>query len=530
MKKAIKINLGGQVFHIDEDAYDKLKNYLDRISSHFSDIQESREILNDIEIRIAELLVEKLGDPDRVITLKEVDEIIEVMGRPEEIASEEATGDDKKDYSYESRSTRRLYRDPDNAVFGGVAAGLSAYFNIDLLLIRILFVVLILAGAGFPFLLYLVLWIAVPKAKTAAQKLEMQGEKVNVSNLEKKIREEYEDVKRNFKKARDSDTGRRTEDFFQEFFRVMGVIIVALAKIVLAFIAIGFVIAGISLIAGLIGVAFFGAGMGTWGIFELWDSDIQNYVTPFIDPVNLTFIAIAGILLVLIPVLAIIYGLFKALFRFKAKDRSLGMSAFALWILALLTVITLGVVEGRKYLEEEEATSIYEFNELSGNILHLTMQEDQIKNMEEKEDFDIDDKWFVIGENEVYGEVEIDIRNTEEEFYSLRIEKSSYGSNYNEALRYAENINYRFTRTDSLIVLDPYFKSEYEEKWRAQQVELTLYVPVGKSINFAKPVADYIDYVRISGKRYSPWRMAEKTWVMKENGLELMEKETKMNQ
>ena len=81
MKKAIKINLGGQVFHIDEDAYDKLKIYLDTISSHFSDIQESREILNDIEIRIAELLGEKLKDPNRVVTLKEVNEIIEVMGR-----------------------------------------------------------------------------------------------------------------------------------------------------------------------------------------------------------------------------------------------------------------------------------------------------------------------------------------------------------------------------------------------------------------------------------------------------------------
>lgn len=529
MKKAIKINLGGQVFHIDEDAYDKLKNYLDRISSHFSDIQESREILNDIEIRIAELLGEKLGDPNRVVTIREVDEIIEVMGRPEEIASEEATGEGEKEYSYESRSSRRLYRDPDNAVFGGVAAGLSAYFNVDLLLIRILFVVLILAGAGFPFLLYLVLWIAVPKAKTAAQKLEMQGEKVNVTNLEKKIREEYEDVKRNFKKARDSDAGQRTEDFFQEFFRVLGVIIVALAKIILAFIAVGFVIAGISLIAGLIGVAFFGAGMGTWGIFEFWDSDIHNFITPFIDPVNLTFIAIAGILLVLIPVLAIIYGLFKALFRFKAKDRSLGMSAFALWILALITVITLGIVEGREYLEDEEVTSTYEFEDLTGDILYINMQEDQIKNIEDKEDFDIDDKWFVIRENEVYGEVEIDIRNTDDEHYSLRIEKSSFGSNYNEALRYAENINYSFTRTDSLIVFDPYFKSEYEEKWRAQEVELTLYVPEGKSINFSKPVADHIDYVRISGRRYSPWRMAEKTWLMKENGLELIGEEAEMD-
>lgn len=521
MKRAIKINLSGQVFHIDEDAYEKLKIYLDTISSHFSDVQESREIIDDIESRIAELLNEKVGDSNRVVTIKDVEEIIEVMGEPDQIADDEGTGEKKQKYRYESRRSRRLYRDPDNAVIGGVAAGLSAYFNVDLLLIRILFVVLILAGAGFPFILYLVLWIAVPKAVTAAEKLEMQGEKVNVSNLEKKIREEYEDVKENFKKARDSDAGRRTESFFQEFFRVIGIIIVAFAKIVLAFIAVGFVIAGISLIASLVGVAFFGAGMGTLGVFNLWEPELHNFITPFIDPVNLTVIAVAAILLVLIPVLAIIYGLFKALFRFKARDRGLGMSAFALWILALITVITLGIIEGKEYIEDEEVTSSFEFDDMYSDTLYLKVNEDQLAMMEDKEEFGIDDRWYFVGtDEEVYGKVEIDVRSTDDEYFSLRIEKSSFGSNFNEALRYAESINYSFTRTDSLVLLDPYFKSEYEEKWRAQRVELTLYIPEGKAINFEKDVSDHIDYVR-NENRYSPWKMAGDTWLMEDNELVL---------
>ena len=519
MKKAIKINLGGQVFHIDEDAYEKLKSYLDAISSHFSNVQESNEIIDDIENRIAELLLEKLTDPSRVVTLKDVNEIIEVMGRPEEIADEESTGESKRNFSYEGKGSRRLYRDPDNAVFGGVAAGLSAYFNVDLLLIRILFVVLFLAGAGFPFILYLVLWIAVPKAVTAAEKLEMQGEKVNVSNLEKKIREEYEDVKENLKKARNSDAGKRTENFFQEFFRVLGVIIVAFAKIVLAFIAIGFVIAGISLIASMIGIAFFGAGAGTWGGIHLWDNDLHNIITPFIDPVNLTVIAIAGILLVLIPVLAIIYGLFKALFRFRAKDRGLGMSALALWILALVTVITLGILEGKEYIENENVTSKFSFEELPGDTLYLTLNNEQEKLMKYKERFGFDDKWYFPGnDGEIYGKVEIDIRNTEEEAFSIKVEKSSFGSNFNEALRYAENINYSFTRTDSLLVMDPYFKSEYEEKWRAQRVEVILYVPEGKGIHFSKDVSSYIDDAS-NENHYSPWKMAGRTWIMKDRKL-----------
>lgn len=525
MKRAIKINLSGQVFHIDEDAYEKLKNYLDSISSHFSDVQESREILDDIENRIAELLSEKLQDTSRVVTIKDVEEIIEIMGRPEEIADEEAAGEEKRRYSYEGKRHRRLYRDPDNAVIGGVAAGLSAYFNVDLLLIRILFVVLILAGAGFPFILYIVLWIAVPKAVTAAEKLEMQGEKVNVSNLEKKIREEYEDVKANFKKARNSDAGQKTESFFQEFFRVLGVIIVAFAKIILAFIAVGFVIAGVSLIASLVGVAFFGAGVRTWGVFHLWDADIHNFITPFINPVNLTVIAVAGILLVLIPVLAIIYGLFKALFRFKAKDRGLGMSAFALWILALITVITLGIIEGKEYLEDEEVTSSFEFKDLGSDTLYLALNTTQENLIEDREEFGFDDRWYFMGtDKEVYGKVEIDIRSTEDDYFSLNIDKSSFGSNLNDALRYAENISYSFTRSDSLVVFDPYFRSEYEEKWRAQNVELTIYIPEGKALRFEKDLADYIDYVR-NKNRYSPWKMAGETWIMNDNALELSGKE-----
>jgi phage shock protein PspC (stress-responsive transcriptional regulator) len=199
MKKALKINLSGQIFHIDEDAYDKLKVYLDTISRHFSNAQESKEILSDIEARIAELFTEKINDGSQVISIKLVEEIIEIMGRPEEIVTDEEPVEDR---SYRSRSQRRLYRDPENAVIGGVCTGLGAYFNIDTAIVRIVFVVLAIMGVGFSIPLYLVLWIAVPKARTATEKLEMKGEEVNVSNIEKTVREEYESVKENLKKAK----------------------------------------------------------------------------------------------------------------------------------------------------------------------------------------------------------------------------------------------------------------------------------------------------------------------------------------
>jgi len=410
--------------------------------------------------------------------------------------------------------------DPDNAVIGGVAAGLSAYFNIDLLFIRILFVVLILAGAGFPFLLYLVLWIAVPKARTAAEKLEMQGEKVNVSNLEKKIREEYEEVKGNFRKVRNSEAGQRTESFFEEFFRIIGVILVAFGKIILAFIAIGFVIAGISLIASLVGVAFFGAGVGTIGVMEIWDTEVHNFVTPFIDPMNLTVIAISGILLALIPVLAIIYGLFKALFRFKAKDRGLGMSALGLWFLALITLVTLGIIEGKEYVNNETVITNIEVEDYRGDTLYVSMNMENLPKTIVEDFGPHSHEYYFDDEDNLYGKVSLIIREADEDFFEMDIRKSSYGSSESNALSNARYINYDFSRKDSLLFLNPWFAPSEEGKWRAQKIELILFIPENKAVHLDESTADFLRYTR-NENNYPTRDMTGKTWIMKDNKLYL---------
>jgi len=196
MKRAISINLGGIVFNIDDDAYRELQAYLTKIESCFSDREESKEIMNDIEVRIAELFNEKITDYKKVITSKDVNEIIDVMGRPEQI------GETEKESTYEQRERfgpsgyRRMYRDPDNRILGGVCSGMSAYWRIDPIILRILFVIAFL-GFGTGLIIYIILWVVLPEAKTKAQKLEMMGEKVNVSNIGKAFKEEFNNVKKN---------------------------------------------------------------------------------------------------------------------------------------------------------------------------------------------------------------------------------------------------------------------------------------------------------------------------------------------
>ncbi|MBN2350904.1 MAG: PspC domain-containing protein [Bacteroidales bacterium] len=200
MKKTLTINLAGLVFNIDEDAYSKLKEYLETIEAQFSNEQDPKEIMTDIESRIAELLNSRKPDKQQAVTIEDINEIITIMGNPDEFADEEKSNGQ----TYTSRKGyRRMYRDPDSRIIGGVCSGLGAYWSIDPSIIRIVFVVLTIFGfAGV--LIYLILWIVLPEANTVAQKLEMRGEPVNVNNIRDFFKEEFENVKRgmNFKSSK----------------------------------------------------------------------------------------------------------------------------------------------------------------------------------------------------------------------------------------------------------------------------------------------------------------------------------------
>ncbi len=517
MKKALKINLSGQIFHIDEDAYEKLKIYLDTISSHFLNAQESKEIISDIETRIAELFSERIKDGNQVISISNVEEIIQIMGKPEEIASEEEEPDEQ---TSRSRSYRRLYRDPDNSVLGGVSSGLGAYFNIDTLIIRILFVVLVLIGAGFPVLLYLILWIAVPKAKTATEKLEMRGEKVNVSNIEKTVRDEYENVKQNLRKAKDSDTFKRTENFFEEFFRVIGSIILALLKIFLVFIGIIFAVTGIGIIIGFIALLFFGVHFLP---LEVYQSMKFDYISPFISPGNLSLLAISFTLLIAIPVLSVVYALFKAIFKFKTNNKALGLSAFALWILALVTAISMVIFEAREFSENETLSNTTVLADFNSNTLVLEADTGREEMVKRKESFTLNkNQYYFQKEGIIYGRMKVDVKKSPSENFEIEIEKKSKGYDERAALENAESILYNYSLRNNNLVLSSLFSIPSGDKWRFQEVEVTVFVPEGDTIVLDKSMKDHLDGL-YNTAGYSSWRMAGNTWVMGEKGLEIIE-------
>ncbi len=235
MRKTVNINLNGRVFYIDDDAYARLKDYLDKLERYFRKQEEAKEIISDIESRIAELFVEKLHHESGVVTLIMVDEVIRTMGQPEDFEGEFSAGEPEYvEYEEYKGKKKRLFRDVDNKVVAGVCSGLAAYFNTDPVFVRVIFAILPFLSVGIIFPIYIILWLVIPAAVTTAQKLEMRGENVTIQNIEKAIKNEFEDVKKQFRKMRDSETYRKGESWWRRMTRrdknfvlVVGIIVAA---------------------------------------------------------------------------------------------------------------------------------------------------------------------------------------------------------------------------------------------------------------------------------------------------------------
>jgi phage shock protein PspC (stress-responsive transcriptional regulator) len=194
MKITVSINLGGYSFNIDEDAYAELKRYLKNLELHFAGEESSSEILSDIESRMAELLRAKLTNYKQVINIEDVHQIITVLGTPEDISDTE--GPTLRD-KFSSPGYHRMYRDTDHSVIGGVCAGIAAYWDIELWLVRLIFFVLAMMGVGI--LIYLILYIVLPEAKTTAEKIAMKGNPVNIHNIKDSVKKEFDTVRNNMK-------------------------------------------------------------------------------------------------------------------------------------------------------------------------------------------------------------------------------------------------------------------------------------------------------------------------------------------
>lgn len=204
MKKNLSVAINGSIFVIDEDAYKALEQYLSELEKYFSNDDSVGEIIADIEARIGELLSSKIGTSNRSVSLDDINYIIDIMGRVKDIDTdiheEYQDSDQHESSNYQSKNNyqpRKLYRDIDNNYLGGVCAGLARYFNMDVNIVRIIFVCFFFLWSA-SFWVYIIVWIAIPAAKTSAQRLEMDGKEPSIDNIEEQIKNKANQMKNEF--------------------------------------------------------------------------------------------------------------------------------------------------------------------------------------------------------------------------------------------------------------------------------------------------------------------------------------------
>lgn len=341
MKKTLTVNLGGTVFHIDEDAYQLLDKYLTNLRIHFKKEEGSEEIMNDFEMRISELFNERIRLGYDVITIVQVEDVIKRMGKPEELFGEEFEKEaQSSDPGTENKSAggtkttihKRFFRNPDDKVLGGVCGGLAAYFGWDPTPIRlVLFVLMFLFGVTIP--IYLILWLIIPVARTATEKLQMRGESVTIESIGKTVTDGFEkvssDVNDYINSGKPRTGAQRLADGIVD---VLGIILKVSAAL-LALILFPPLLLVLFVLIVVFGALIFGGGFGM--LYHLVPSFQWDLFNGFSDGVLATG-SFCVIMMIGIPVVTALYLLGSYLFKWKPISTGVKWTLLIVWFVALV--------------------------------------------------------------------------------------------------------------------------------------------------------------------------------------------------
>lgn len=489
MNKTVNINLGGMFFHIDEDAYQKLTRYFDAIKRSLSNSSGQDEIIKDIEMRVSELLTEKQKTEKHVVGLKDVDEVIAVMGQPEDYRiDEEGIGNTTTNFSSSSSTgNRKLYRDKDNGMIGGVLSGLGHYFGIDKVWLRIFFLIMFFAwGTGV--LAYIILWIVMPEARTTAEKLEMTGEPVTISNIEKKVREEFENVSDKIKNADYDEMGNRVKTGAEKIGSSFGDFIIAVFRVFSKFLGVILIITGLFILAALF-----------IGIFVLGSTSFFHYPwSSFIEAGNFTDYPVWIFGAIMFLAVGIPF-FFLSLLGFKLLSpnlKSIGNIAkytlLAVWLIAVSLAIAIGIKQASAFAIDGRVVVKENINLKPTDTLLLKFKHNDYfaKNLYDNDNFKI--TLDSAGNNVMYSNnVRFKIAQSDTQSAYIQIEKEAKGENLFEAKQRAEKIKYSYKVIGNQIVFDNYLLTDVKEKFRDQEIEITLFLPLGTLLKMDESMRNY---------------------------------------
>ena len=575
MKKIIQVNLAGRAISIEEPAYEKLQQYIQQLRQHFASEESREEILNDIEGRIAELLHEKLQRGIAAITEVELEEIIASIGRPEDF-SDSAEPNASTGEAQATHQQKRLYRDTDDKVLGGVCSGIASYFGIDPTIVRLLFAIITFGGFGTGFLIYLALWILLPKqslrgqsarrlyrnpddrmlggvasglaayfhvpirnlrlifaapilinmilsmldlfdgsifvsigfgsltgtfvlayiilwiilpeATNTYQKMEMRGEKVDLNRIKQNVKA---GVDRLEGKLNDwgSEVGQTAQQFseklsersndFSEVRSSARSVLHAIGSVIRFFLYLIFGTIAFALLVS--GAAILFAGIVTWPAQEFfWTSKMQQW--GFWATIFLFFI---------VPVLFLFIWLIRRMFRIRRKSPALAWSFGLLWTLGWIALFWTGISVARDF-ERKARTSIdLATPDSTRRIMILDQSAAPFEYSGtwrwiegDRTGFDITRDTFKVPA------VGVRVELSPDSTYHVRVLKYAFGRNEEQAQSRIDKIDYAVSVTDSVVDLAPGFAVGKAEKYRGQHVVISLLVPKGRAVRFTEAILD----------------------------------------
>ena len=481
MNKTVSINLAGSFFHIDEDAYQKLQNYFEAIKASLHNTEGASEIITDIEGRVAELFAERIKTSQQVVSNKEVDEIISVMGQPEDYQIDEDPFEETSKNDKSENQKRRLFRDRDNAYIGGVSSGFGYYFGVDPLIIR-LFWVLLIFGAGMGPLLYIILWILIPAANSTAEKLSMMGKPINITNIEKKVKEEFGNVKESLERVKDSvnsgtlnDMGKSIQSKSRSFFESIGDLILLFFKLIFKAIGIFFVVISIVILIGFF-ISLLTVGIADAVHFPGMDfADLINSSGLPIWLVSILAMLIAGIPMLFILIL----GLYMVSKRISVFNRYTKFSLLGIWFIALITLIIFSYKQAADFRVDASITEQAELPITNMDTLYLEMKGNPFysksfhRNSNLEIVYDENDRKRIYGSN-----VRLIVQSTKDANGTISVEKMASGVDYLKAKDRARALDYNYEFKNNTLYLDGFFLTEIEQKYRGQNIEIIIKLPI----------------------------------------------------
>jgi phage shock protein PspC (stress-responsive transcriptional regulator)/ribosome-associated translation inhibitor RaiA len=487
MIKTFNINLAGQIFNINEDAYEHLSGYFNSLRTFYANEDDKDEIIRDIEARFAELFLAK--GKNYIVTLADTTEVVNMMGNPQEF-DEEAKTENSSSYSstqhtstQQAASGKRLYRDYDGGLITGVCAGLSAYFGInDAIWLRLLFIGLTFIGIGSPILIYIILSLIMPKAETAAQKLEMKGEPVTLDNIVKSINVETVNVK--------------SKGIFNQIISFFGAGIMMFFKVLL-WIGIAFAI----FIGSILVFSLFVAAI-VFSVLALFGIPIANSYY-FNNASDGWFFGIGGLLVFITPIIfgvvAIVHLLSK---KVKPLKKSVVFPLVGLFFFGLLLLNISGFNAKKLVAEKKKINQTFPLNyAYKSDTIQLTINpeiEDEyydnvnISGLGDLFEFinDHDDKFFP---------VEIEIYPSANDSFSVVKEFSANGRDDKDAIKNATSFTHAISQNNNKLVIDPYIQfADSKVKFRNQKLKIKVYVPEGKVIRWDARTEKYMDVDKLA--------------------------------